>query len=59
MLRNHRQQAIASLKGLAYTCEFATSLEEQLKDQFVCGIINQELRQKLLNASSDEGLTWA
>ncbi|KAL0154171.1 hypothetical protein M9458_050529, partial [Cirrhinus mrigala] len=50
---------IASLKGLACTCDFAGSLEEQLRDQFVCGINNQELRRKLLKAASDDGLTWA
>lgn len=66
MFRNHRQKPgesfgdyIANLKRLACTCDFGASLEEQLRDQFVCGINNPELHQKLLNAASDDGLTWA
>lgn len=63
--RSCRQQSgetfadyIASLKGLASTCDFGMSLEEQLRDQFVCGTSNNDLRRKLLNAAIAEGLTW-
>lgn len=63
--RSHRQQTgetfadyIASPKGLAATCDFGGSLEEQLGDQFVCGTSSKDLRQKLLNAAIGEGLMW-
>uniref|UniRef100_A0A3B3QSK6 Retrotransposon gag domain-containing protein n=1 Tax=Paramormyrops kingsleyae TaxID=1676925 RepID=A0A3B3QSK6_9TELE len=49
---------IASLKGLAATCDFVANLEDQLRDQFVCGTSSRELRWKLLGAAGGEGLAW-
>lgn len=42
---------IASLKGLAKTCEFGATLNEQLRDQLVYGVANKDLRGKLLSAA--------
>ena len=50
---------IAALKGLAATCEFGATLEEQLRDQLVYGISSKELRTKLLSAAYGEKLKWA
>lgn len=49
---------IANLKGLASTYDFGMGLEEQLRDQFVCGTSNNDLHRKLLNGVNGEGLTW-
>ncbi|XP_016094176.1 uncharacterized protein [Sinocyclocheilus grahami] len=49
---------VAELKGLASTCEFGVSLEEQLRDQLVYGICNKDLRARLLSAAYGEPLTW-
>ncbi|ROL49014.1 hypothetical protein DPX16_16629 [Anabarilius grahami] len=49
---------VAPLKGLASTCEFVASLEEQLWDQLVYGICSKDLRARLLSAAYGEPLTW-
>ncbi|RXN38340.1 Retrovirus-related Pol poly from transposon [Labeo rohita] len=50
---------VAALKGLASTCEFGASLEEQLRDQLVYGICSKDLRARLLSAAYSEQLTWS
>lgn len=50
---------VAALKGLATTCEFGSTLDEQLRDQLVYGITSKELRTKLLSAAYGEKLKWA
>lgn len=64
--RNRKQLAgeslaeyIATLKGLAATCEFGATLEEQLRDQLVYGVANKDLRGKLLSAAYGEPVAWA
>ncbi|XP_061709481.1 uncharacterized protein LOC133519492 [Cydia pomonella] len=53
-LRQRRQgdketvaQYLTDLKKLAKHCEFSTTLEENLRDQFVCGLKNDTIRQRL------------
>ncbi|XP_039750964.1 uncharacterized protein LOC120627154 [Pararge aegeria] len=51
----HRQQGeaesiadyIAVLKKMSKTCEFGTGLQESLRDQLVCGIKSEIIRQRL------------
>ncbi|XP_052740894.1 uncharacterized protein K02A2.6-like [Bicyclus anynana] len=38
---------VAILKCLSKTCEFGNWLEESLRDQFVCGITSETIRQRL------------
>lgn len=52
-------ECIASLMGLAATCEFGAGLEEQLRDQLVYGVSCKELRGKLLRVTYGKNLTWA
>ncbi|XP_039757370.1 uncharacterized protein K02A2.6-like [Pararge aegeria] len=40
-------QYVADLKKLSKTCEFGTWLEESLRDQLVCGLSNETIRQRL------------
>ena len=39
---------IASLRALAHTCEFGTTLNEMLRDRFVMGLNNEKIQQTLL-----------
>ena len=39
---------VSRLKSLATHCEFGTSLDEQLRDQFIAGINDEELQRQLL-----------
>ncbi|XP_022825032.1 uncharacterized protein LOC111355399 [Spodoptera litura] len=41
----------AVLKKMSKTCEFGSSLEESLRDQLVCGITNENIRQRLFAES--------
>lgn len=50
---------VAALKGLAASCAFGATLEEQLRDQLVYGISSKELRTKLLSAAYGQELSWA
>ncbi|XP_035234863.1 uncharacterized protein LOC118206358 [Anguilla anguilla] len=50
---------VAALTGLAASCEFGLTLEEQLRDQLVYGTSSEELRTKLLSAAHGEQLNWA
>lgn len=43
------------LKKLANTCNFGEFLERALRDRFVCGLLSEEIRRKLL---SEEYLTF-
>lgn len=52
--RQRRQQAgesisdyVAELKKITRYCEFGTSLDDNLRDQFVCGIMSDLIRQRL------------
>ncbi|KAJ0180387.1 hypothetical protein K1T71_003791 [Dendrolimus kikuchii] len=47
---------VAELKRLARTCNFKDSLNENLRDQFVCGLQNDIFRQRLF--AEDESLTF-
>lgn len=38
---------VAELKKMARYCEFKKTLEENLRDQFVCGLRNETIRQRL------------
>ena len=38
---------VADLKKMARYCEFKTNLEENLRDQFVCGLRSDFIRQRL------------
>ncbi|XP_047995710.1 uncharacterized protein LOC125233675 isoform X3 [Leguminivora glycinivorella] len=58
-LRQRRQgdketvaQYLADLKKMARYCDFSTALEDNLRDQFVCGLKNDTIRQRLF-AESD------
>ncbi|KAJ0172353.1 hypothetical protein K1T71_012326 [Dendrolimus kikuchii] len=42
---------VAVLKKMSKTCEFGASLEENLRDQLVCGISNDTIRQRLFAES--------
>ncbi|XP_061111894.1 protein asteroid homolog 1-like [Conger conger] len=54
------QMVQALLLGIVYgeLCRLGGSQRDQLRDQFVFGISSKELRRKLLNAASDNELTW-
>ncbi|XP_063374907.1 uncharacterized protein LOC134662567 isoform X2 [Cydia amplana] len=61
-LRQRRQgdketvaQYLSDLKKLAKHCEFSTTLEDNLRDQFVCGLKNDTIRQRLF---AETGLTY-
>lgn len=56
--RQRRQRAdenlanyIADLKRLARYCEFNSTLEDNLRDQFVCGVASDNMRQRLFAES--------
>lgn len=49
---------VAPLKGLASTCKFVASLEEQLRDQLVYRICSKDFQARLLSAAYGEPLTW-
>ncbi|XP_063542733.1 uncharacterized protein LOC134751279 [Cydia strobilella] len=38
---------VAALKKLARTCDFKTGLDENLRDQLVCGLFSETIRQRL------------
>lgn len=40
-------QYIVVLKKMSKSCDFGTWLEESIRDQFVCGISNEVIRQRL------------
>ncbi|XP_074041731.1 uncharacterized protein isoform X2 [Leptinotarsa decemlineata] len=40
---------MAALKNLAKTCDFKDSLEENLRDQFVSGLYNDTIKQRLFS----------
>ncbi|XP_061705627.1 uncharacterized protein K02A2.6-like [Cydia pomonella] len=40
-------QFAASLKRLATTCDFKTTLDDNLRDQFICGLKDETTRQRL------------
>lgn len=46
---------VADLKKLTKFCEFGSYLEESLRDQFVCGIYNENIRQRLF---VEENMKW-
>ena len=46
----------AALRKLAIHCKFSNRLEEELRDQIVCGLRNEALQRRLLTES---GLTYA
>ncbi len=45
----------AALRKLAIHCEFGTTLEESLRDRFVCGLQHEATQRRLL---SESGLTY-
>ncbi|XP_049886597.1 uncharacterized protein LOC126381105 isoform X2 [Pectinophora gossypiella] len=47
---------VAALKKLARTCDFGTSLEENLRDQLICGITSETTRQRLF--AEDDSITY-
>ena len=64
MFRCHTQlpgetlaEYIDSLKGLAGTCEFGATLNEQLQDQLGYAMANKNLREKLLSVAYGDVLT--
>ncbi|XP_061704165.1 uncharacterized protein K02A2.6-like [Cydia pomonella] len=46
---------VAVLKKMSITCEFGTWLEESLRDQLVCGMHSETIRQRLF---TEEGLDF-
>jgi hypothetical protein len=40
-------QYVAELKKMARFCEFEATLDENMRDQFVCGLLSDALRQRL------------
>lgn len=49
-------QYMAELKKLARTCDFKETLADNLRDQFVCGVSGDVIRQRLF---AEEDLTYA
>lgn len=49
-------QYLTELKKLSKHCEFGTSLQENLRDQFTCGLKNDTIRQRLF---AEKDLTYA
>ncbi|XP_047985573.1 uncharacterized protein LOC125227883 [Leguminivora glycinivorella] len=49
-------QYMAELKKLARTCDFKDNLADNLRDQFVCGVSGDVIRQRLF---AEEDLTYA
>ncbi|XP_063391394.1 uncharacterized protein K02A2.6-like [Cydia fagiglandana] len=47
---------VADLKKMTQYCDFKTELENNLRDQFVCGIADDTIRQRLF---VEDGLTFA
>lgn len=47
---------VAVLKKMSKTCEFGSWLEESLRDQLVCGIASENIRQRLF---AESGLDFA
>ncbi|KAL0151622.1 hypothetical protein M9458_053023 [Cirrhinus mrigala] len=58
-IEESKQRSVFLSVGLASTCEFSASLEEQLRDQLVYGICSKDLRARLLSAAYGEQLTWS
>ncbi|KAL0852608.1 hypothetical protein ABMA27_016946 [Loxostege sticticalis] len=48
-------QYMSELKRLSRACEFKANLEENLRDQFVCGLRSDVIRQRLF---SESDLSW-
>lgn len=48
---------VAELKKLARNCKFKDGLEDNLRDQFVCGLKSDVIRQRLF--AEDDSLTYA
>ncbi|CAH0725617.1 unnamed protein product, partial [Brenthis ino] len=42
---------LQNLKHLATTCNFGTMLEENLRDQFVSGLVNEAMRSRIFRGS--------
>lgn len=49
-------QYLTELKKLSKTCEFGASLEDNLRDQFVCGVKSDVIRQRLF---AEDNLTYS
>ncbi|XP_063529988.1 uncharacterized protein LOC134741147 [Cydia strobilella] len=47
---------VAELKKLAKTCDFGTTLEDNLRDQLVCGIVSESTRQRLF---AEDGIDYS
>lgn len=47
---------VTELKRLAKTCDFGSTLEENLRDQIVCGIISENTRQRLF--AEDDNISF-
>lgn len=47
------------LQSLANKCEFGAFLDRALRDRFVCGVKNEEIRKQLLNCDDDITFTKA